>query len=334
MVLLVPKLAIAIAAQCLLTGRLASDVHDGAICVDIDNAYAGCDPAFRKVKSSRIVYEYDGEERTIELPEYSRFNISAGPVLQPPPVWEWRGGGILAWKPLSAVLSYSDGSKAELSAAPRAPVAVEGEWNVSFPPGWDAPESVVFPQLESWTKNANDGIKYFSGTATYRKRVKLKVESEKLKVGERVMLDLGEVRNFAEVTVNGKKYAPLWRPPFRVDITEAVAMGREKTASVQQQDCGSSMIDIEIRVTNLWPNRLIGDDRLFAEDCEWLGHIKQGFKEVNIKEMPQWVKDGKKSPTGRHTFTMFKHWSKHDEPLESGLLGPVVIRFAEFAAVE
>ena len=132
------------------------------------------------------------------------------------------------------------------------------------------------------------------------------------------MLDLGRVKNFAEVTVNGRKYAPMWRPPCRVDVTDAIKQG-------------SDTLDLEIKVTNLWPNRLIGDDRLYEDDCEWIGRTRKGAKEVKIKEVPQWVKEGKTSPTGRHTFTMFKHWSKEDDLLESGLLGPVTIRFGALA---
>ena len=136
------------------------------------------------------------------------------------------------------------------------------------------------------------------------------------------MLDLGEVKNFAEVTVNGKKFPVLWKPPFRVDITEAV-----KTASVQQQGA----IDLEIRVTNLWPNRLIGDEVLCKPDREWLAIPRRGSFEYSIKEIPQWVKDGKPSPTGCRTFTTWRHWTKDDKPLPSGLIGPVVIRFGEIA---
>ena len=131
----------------------------------------------------------------------------------------------------------------------------------------------------------------------------------KIEEGQHIFLDLGEVKNFAEVTVNGKTYEPLWRPPFRVDITDAIQ--------------GSSKIELSIRVANLWPNRLIGDDVLYAEDCEWKGEVKNGVKEIGIKEVPQWVKDGKPSPTGRHTFTTWKHWDKNDKLLPSGLLGPV-----------
>ena len=134
------------------------------------------------------------------------------------------------------------------------------------------------------------------------------------------MLDLGEVKNFAEVTVNGKKFPVLWKPPFRVDITDAV-----KTASIQRQD----VLDLEIKVTNLWPNRLIGDEVLCKPDREWVAHPRRGSFEYSIKEIPQWVKDGKPSPTGCRTFTTWRHWTKNDKPLPSGLIGPVVIRFGE-----
>ena len=77
-------------------------------------------------------------------------------------------------------------------------------------------------------------------------------------------------------------------------------------------------LDLRIRVTNLWANRLIGDDIQFADDCEWSGGA--------IRKIPQWVKDGKKSPTGRCTFTTWKHWKKTDKLRPSGLLGPVVLR--------
>jgi len=306
-----------------ITKALASRVSEGRIAVQIGDKYARGVALPNPRRGSRISYSYDGQDFAVELKKDDIFRVPAVADKEPvskPPTWEWRGGGLLAWRPLTAELTYSDGTKTRVKADPPPAVAVEGEWRVEFPAGWDAPAFSTFPRLESWTESKDDGIKYFSGTATYRKSVKLKVESEKLKVGERVMLDLGRVKNFAEVTVNGIKYPPLWRPPFRVDITDAV---REE-----------GTLDIEVKVTNLWPNRLIGDDRLFAEDCEWLGRDKKGAKEVKIKEVPQWVKDGKPSPTGRHTFTMFKHWSKHDDLLESGLLGPVVIRFAEFVTVE
>ena len=130
--------------------------------------------------------------------------------------------------------------------------------------------------------------------------------------GARLVLDLGTVKELAEVSVNGKTYSPLWKPPFRLDITDSVKGGKP--------------IKVRIRVANLWANRLIGDDRLFEDDCTWQGKVVNGVKEIGVKEIPQWVKEGKKSPTGRCTFTTWKHWDKNDELRTSGLLGPVYLR--------
>ena len=194
---------------------------------------------------------------------------------------------------------------------PQSIADVSGPWQVSFPIDWytggTSTKTVDMPELVDWTSVTDPDIKYFSGTATY----KCKVENVECKIeeGQHIFLDLGEVKNFAEVTVNGKTYEPLWRPPFRVDITDAIQE--------------SSKIELSIRVANLWPNRLIGDDVLYADDCEWKGEVKNGVKEIGIKEIPQWVKDGKPSPTGRHTFNTWKHWDKNDKLLPAGLLGHV-----------
>ena len=212
--------------------------------------------------------------------------------------------------------------------------SVRGPWQVSFPIDWYTGGSAVktfdWPALKDWTSDADPDVKYFSGTATYRKSFALPPPP----VGRsprdrRVFLDLGEVKDFAVITVNGKEYPPLWRPPFRIDITDAV-----QTANVQQQGQAGAprpplAIDVEIKVTNLWPNRLIGDETLYAPDCEWVlrWHGWQKLNEPGIKEFPQWVKEGKQSPAGRHTFTTWKHWTKDDKLLPSGLLGPVSLQW-------
>ena len=299
-----------------VTKVLAAHVKDGSsINIDVGYSLFKRDPAFRFHKITRIEYEYDGVAYTADRGEGARFRVPDNLAIQPPE-WEWRGGEVVAWKPLSAKLRGSDGAERTVSANPADAIEVTGEWEVSFPVGWDAPATVVFPKLVPWNKSADWGIKYFSGTATYRKSVKCKMENVKLECGDRVMLDLGDVTTFAEVKVNGKKYPVLWKPPFRVDITDAVNGG---------------LLDIEIKVTNLWPNRLIGDDVLYKPDCEWTVLGRPRMPEYAIKEIPQWVKEGKPSPTGRRTFTTWKHWSKDDKLLPSGLIGPVVIRFGEIA---
>ncbi len=199
---------------------------------------------------------------------------------------------------------------------------VEGAWTVKFPHGFlpnrlakGAEETVVFDRLVSWSEHANEGVRYFSGIATYEKSIPWASIDAVRRTGGRIVLDLGTVKHFAEVTANGKTYPVLWKPPFRTDVTDAVAEGKP--------------LELRIRVANLWANRLIGDDRQFADDCEWVGEVKGGIKEIGIKEIPQWVKDGKPSPTGRSTFTTWKHWDKNDELQPSGIFGPVFLRTAD-----
>lgn len=117
-------------------------------------------------------------------------------------------------------------------------VTVEGPWNVSFE-GLEAPEPATFATLASYTENSNPAIKYFSGTATYSKKINVKT-------GSKVVLDLGSVKNLAEVIVNGKSLGVVWKEPFALDITSALKDGEN---------------ELTIKVVNLWVNRLIGDEQ-------------------------------------------------------------------------
>lgn len=119
-------------------------------------------------------------------------------------------------------------------------IAVEGPWNLEFQQGRGAPESVVFPVLSRWDESDDEGIKYFSGTCSYRNTFVL----DSLQAGHRLELSLGTVKNLADVYVNGNFVRTLWRPPFKTDISGFVRPGEN---------------ELEIRVTNLWVNRLIGD---------------------------------------------------------------------------
>jgi hypothetical protein len=119
---------------------------------------------------------------------------------------------------------------------------VSGAWDISFEPNLGAPEKVQLPQLESWTSNTNEGVKYFSGTATYTKTVQ--AEKSWFAPGAKLWLDLGAVGDIAEVLVNGKSVGELWKPPYRLDVTAALKPGANT---------------LEIKITNEWNNRLAGD---------------------------------------------------------------------------
>lgn len=187
------------------------------------------------------------------------------------------------------------------------PLEITGPWQLAFPKGWGAPERVMLDRLLSWTEHPDDGVRHFSGTATYRRPIT--IPASMLGAERRLYLDLGRVEVIAEVRLNDHELGTLWKPPYRVDITEAAHAGENQ---------------LEVRVVNLWPNRLIGDDRL-PPDAEWTG--------PRLKSWPQWHLDGKLSPTGRLTFSPRKHWSKHDPLLDSGLIGPVCLQSAEIRVV-
>jgi hypothetical protein len=197
------------------------------------------------------------------------------------------------------------------------PITVEGSWKLNFPPNWGAPASVTLDRLVSWHEHADNGVKYFSGTATYEKEIQIPAEAL-VKAGGVLWLDLGVVKNLAKVKVNGVDLGILWKPPFRMDIASAARPGSNR---------------LEIQVTNLWPNRLIGDEQL-PEDIRWGGTFdKQTGQGVDSsKDWPQWLKEGKPSPTGRLTFATWRHYTKDSPLLPSGLLGPVLMRSAELKA--
>ena len=103
---------------------------------------------------------------------------------------------------------------------------LSGPWTLSFPPNWGAPASVQMTKLTSWTDSAVDGVKYFSGTATYSKTVM--APAAWFKPGQHIWIDLGKVRDLAEVKVNGKSAGLVWAPPYRVDVTGALKPGANK----------------------------------------------------------------------------------------------------------
>jgi hypothetical protein len=124
---------------------------------------------------------------------------------------------------------------------------IAGSWNVSFDPRWGGPGSVEFSQLTSWTKRPEEGIKFYSGKATYRKTFNV---DRDITAKGRLFLDLGKAQHVAAVRLNGKNLGTLWTAPWRVDITDAV------------RPSGNLL---EIDVVNLWVNRVVGDLNLPRE---------------------------------------------------------------------
>ncbi|MEQ9439343.1 MAG: glycosyl hydrolase [Cyclobacteriaceae bacterium] len=153
-------------------------------------------------------------------------------------------------------------------------VAITGPWTVRFPEGRGAPEQATFEELQSWTENEEGGIKYFSGTATYQTTFDAPDISEDVDL----ILDMGEVKNLAEVILNGESLGIVWKQPFRVPLNDAIQSGQNT---------------LQIKVTNVWVNRLIGD------------------AQPNVQE--------------KITFSTMPFYQAKDPLLPSGLLGPVTI---------
>ena len=178
------------------------------------------------------------------------------------------------------------------------PLELAGPWQLTFPPHWGAPNAIELERLISWSECPQEGVKHFSGTGTYTKAFELSDSWHK--PGYRVYLDLGRVAVMAQVMLNGKDLGTLWKPPFRVDVTDAIQAGKNR---------------LQVQVVNLWVNRMIGDEQL-PEDSD---RNPNG----TLKDWPQWLRDGQPSPTGRYTFTTWRLWKKDSKLQDSGLLGPV-----------
>ena len=158
----------------------------------------------------------------------------------------------------------------------RSIATVDGPWNLSFQADRGAPTKITVDKLASWSDNADEGVKYFSGTGTYTKTIQ--ASRDWFKRGTRLLIDLGEVNNVAEVSVNGKPLGIAWKTPYRLDVTSALTPGANT---------------VEIKVTNPWVNRIIGD------------------RQPNV--------------TKTYAFTSPKYYKADSKLVPSGLLGPVQI---------
>ena len=162
-----------------------------------------------------------------------------------------------------------------------------GPWQVTFDPAWGGPGTVEFATLTSWPERDEPGIRFYAGTAVYRKTFELPGDWSPSADGPPLWLDLGDLRELAQVHVNGRCCGIVWSPPFRVALNDAVRPGTNQ---------------LEIKVVNFWPNRIIGDDGLPPE---------QRLTRTNIRKL-----------------------TKDTQLMPSGLFGPVTLQKLTGAAVE
>ena len=169
---------------------------------------------------------------------------------------------------------------------------IEGPWKLTFPDGWGAPAETVFPVLSSWTDSDEDGVKYFSGTATYYNSLSL--TEEEVEESDRVMIDLGEVRDLAEIFVNGVSAGILWKEPFSLDIKDFLNAGEN---------------ELRIEVVNQWVNRLTGD--MLSDPADRYCRTNQPYITRDDDGFDNWAEGGDE------TFRL----------QDSGLLGPVKVSY-------
>ena len=162
--------------------------------------------------------------------------------------------------------------------------SVTTPWVVSFSPGWGAPASIALPRLLSWTQSEDAGVRYYSGTAAYTNS--LDIPAEDVSSHRKLTLDLGEVHETARVILNGREVGVLWKAPFTIDITPYAKAGHNA---------------LRVELTNLWPNRIIGDLHL--------------------------------PPNQRFTKTNITKFTRDSPLIPSGLLGPVQIEAAILAPI-
>lgn len=193
-----------------------------------------------------------------------------------------------------------------------------GAWSVQFDPKWGGPaDAVRFDKLVDWTVRPEPGIKFYSGTAAYQ--TSFDVEPQALDANTRGYLDIGSVNKLAEISINGRPLGIVWCPPWRVLIPAGLLKAKANT--------------LEIKVTNTWVNRLIGDERE-PDDAEWsAAYADVPFENKHTRSLlkePDWLANKTPRPSkGRFAFATYKHLQASDKLQESGLLGPVRLMTTE-----
>lgn len=261
--------------------KLQAMVDRSEVNFQVANLAEGDDPAFGTVKTLKVDYTADGRKLSADSRDPDTVTLATWiPASERAAEIRCDDTGrltVVASQPGEYELKTAGGKtrSVQIATVP-APMEISGSWQVRFPPKWGAPEQIALDHLISLSDSTNTGVKYFSGIATYTKTFDLNTASKARDL--ETWLDLGDVQVMAQVQLNGHDLGILWKAPFRVNITDALRPGRNR---------------LEIRVANLWPNRMIGDAEL---------PVAQRF-----------------------TWSSYEPFTK-DSPLpKSGLLGPVII---------
>jgi hypothetical protein len=132
-------------------------------------------------------------------------------------------------------------SRSDFRPTPSTLATLADHWSLTFA-GRGAPTGSIETKYGSWTSSSDARVRYFSGSGTYTQTVN--APASWFAPGRHIWVDLGDVRDLANLSIDGTPVGTAWKPPFRIDVTDALHPGKNIFA---------------IKVTNLWVNRLIGD---------------------------------------------------------------------------
>ncbi len=199
-----------------VTTKLSELAGEGPLIVAASNDALGRDPSYNHAKELRVDYTLDGKPGHATVPENETLTLPAITTIGQQPQWEIgiaKGQPVVtAWSNGQIELHTASGKVLHANASDLpAPQEMAGVWNLKFPPDWGAPPAVALDKLISWTDHTNDGVRYFSGTATYEREIE--IAAERLSAGRELWLDLGTVKNFAEISLNGRDFGVLWKSP-------------------------------------------------------------------------------------------------------------------------
>ena len=283
-----------------ITQKIAGLVADGNVVIPVDDQLATASSEPSQNNQLRIEYSINGKLEKQKVSYGRRLNLGQR---FPRPRLVAKNGETTWVTPRAGTLTCQTASGAKkviLVDSVPSPVQPAGSWKLTFPSPQGASTDATFDELNSWTESSDSVIKHFSGTATYLNHFDLPDSLVQPNVS--LELDLGHVSVIAEVIVNGENLGILWKAPFRTKLDGFVHEG---------------VNELQVKVTNLWANRLIGDETL-PKDFQRKGRT--------IKEWPKWLLQRSNRPSERVTFAAYQHWKQDSKLQSSGLLGPVIVR--------
>ena len=215
----------------------------------------------------------------------------------------------------TAEVVYVSGKKQTIKTVAKSPIELNNDWSVVFAPKLDKNFSLTFNTLSDFSLNEDKRVKYFAGTATYIKNIKL--DNSFVQPNQIIKLDLGEMNNqLAEIFINNKRLGVLWCPPYSIDVTDYLTVGTN---------------EIRIAVTNTWANKIIGDEQ---EPADFENGEEHTFKKDTVgsplKAFPDWFINNQPRPSkGRKTFSTWQYYKKDSKLIPAGMVGPVVLKREE-----